>query len=138
MNAASDFDFDAWAALAREDPEEFELRRRAAIDALIASSPESRRRLEGMQFRIDMERRLAHTPLKACLRLSEMMWDAFLELKPALAEMCSHAAVAAAPRPRLHLVKFGAAAAPALTPFSATVLNFVPGSASRQNGEDSG
>jgi hypothetical protein len=133
MNATSDFDFDAWALLARDDPEEFERRRRAAIDALIASSPESQRRLAGIQFRIDMERRLAHTPLKACLRLSEMMWDTFLELQPALAEMYSHAAGAASPRLHLKLVKAGFGHAP--TPPSAVVLPFAPGGA---DGEDDG
>jgi hypothetical protein len=132
MYATSDFDFDAWASLAREDPEEFERRRRAAIDALIASSPDSQRRLAGIQFRIDMERRLAHTPLKACLRLSEMMWDTFLDLQPALAEMCLHTA-GASPRPHLNLVKSGVKAAPIPGPSSATVLNFSAGSASGEN-----
>jgi hypothetical protein len=132
MNASSDFDFDAWASLAREDPEEFERRRRAAINALIASSPESQRRLAGIQFRIDMERRLAHTPLRACLRLSGMMWDTFLELQPALAEMRSYTA-SAAPRPRLNLVKSGVEAAPAPAPSSATVLNFSAGSGGGEN-----
>jgi hypothetical protein len=136
MNATSDFDFDTWALLAREDPEEFERKRRAAIDNLIASSPENQRRLAGIQFRIDMERRLAHTPLKACLRLSEMMWDTFLELQPALAEMCSHTANAASPLPRLRLVKAGFHHAPA--PPSAAVLPFAPGAVGGKNEGDPG
>lgn len=104
--ASSDFDFEVWARLAREDPEEFERRRRAAIDAVIVSSPQNRRRLEGVQFRIDMERKLAHTPLKACLRVSEMMWDSFLELRSELAELSSRAS-SPPPRPRLELVRVG-------------------------------
>ena len=130
MNATPEFDFEVWARLAREDPEEFERRRRAAIDALIASSPNNRHRLEGTQFRIDMERKLAHTPLKACLRISEMMWDTFLEFRAELAGISSHADHAASSRPRLELVRTGAqqpAAAPddgEVAEPSATVLSF--------------
>jgi hypothetical protein len=73
------FDFDTWAELARNDPEAFEARRRACIEAFIADAPqEHRRRLRGVQFRIDMERRRARNPMAACLRLSSMMWDALL------------------------------------------------------------
>jgi hypothetical protein len=121
------FDFEAWAALARDDPEEFERRRRQAIDALIASSPANRRRLEGVQFRIDMERKLAHSPLKACLRVSGMMWDTFLELRTELAELGTRANTPQ--RTHLELVNSGApeAAAKANAPTaSATVLNFTP------------
>jgi hypothetical protein len=121
------FDFEAWAALARDHPEEFEQQRREAIAALIASSPANRRRLEGVQFRIDMERKLAHSPLKACLRVSEMMWDTFLELRTELAELGARADDP--PRAHLELVQSGAPAAAlksGTTPTSATVLSFVP------------
>jgi hypothetical protein len=121
------FDFEAWATLARDNPEEFERRRRAAIDSLIASSPANRRRLEGVQFRIDMERRLAHSPLKACLRVSEMMWDTFLELRTELTELGAHAN--ASPGAHLELVGSGAPEAAAkidAQPPGATVLSFAP------------
>lgn len=97
-NAAQEFDFDDWAKLARDNPAEFERRRRAAIDALIASAPQHRRRLEGTQWRIDRERELAHTPLKACLRISAMMWESFLEMKSALDEIATHVADAGSSR----------------------------------------
>lgn len=42
------------------------------------------RRLQGLQCRIDLERMRARTPLKSCLRLSALMWDAFLECRDAL------------------------------------------------------
>src|ERR1700722_5243776 len=121
------FDFEAWAALARDDPEEFERQRREAIDALIASSPANRRRLEGVQFRIDMERKLAHSPLKACLRVSGMMWDTFLELRTELAELGAHANT-----PHRTLLELGNPSAPAAAAkddaptASATVLSFTP------------
>jgi hypothetical protein len=82
------FDFNEWAALAQSDPEAFDRRRLASIEALMQGMGEARRqRLRGLQFRIDMERRRARTPLKACLRLSSMMWDSFHELNAALSRL---------------------------------------------------
>lgn len=70
------FDFDSWAALAKEDPEAFEARRQEAINELIAKAPEElRKRLQGFQWRIDMERARCSNPLQACIRISNMMWD---------------------------------------------------------------
>jgi hypothetical protein len=86
MSEPSDtgFDFEAWAALARENPEEFERRREQEIRKVIDSRPDLRSRLEGLQFRIDAERKLARTPLKACLRISTLMWNSFYDLKDQL------------------------------------------------------
>ncbi len=78
------YDFDAWAALAKSDPEGFELRRRELIEAAIQSRPGGERRLRGLQCRIDLERRKARTPLKACFRLSALMWDSFVDLREGL------------------------------------------------------
>ena len=51
----------------------------AAIEAVIESAPEgNRERLRRLQWRIDQERRLARTPMAACLRISRMMWRAVL------------------------------------------------------------
>jgi len=75
----SSFDFDEWSALARTDPEAFDLKRREMIDESIGHGVDQRRLL-GLQCRIDLERIRAHTPLKACLRLSSLMWDSFHEL----------------------------------------------------------
>ena len=77
------FDFDEWAMLARTDPDEFELRRCAVIESLISSSGHVRR-LRGLQWRIDLERKRARTPLEACVRLSSLMWDSFMDLNDAL------------------------------------------------------
>jgi hypothetical protein len=78
------FDFETWSKLAREDPGEFERRRAQAIRTVIDARPELRQRLEGLQFRIDAERKLARTPLKACLRISTLMWNSFYDLKDGL------------------------------------------------------
>lgn len=70
-------DFDEWANLASNDPEGFEQRRQNHIEQFFERIPISKqRRLRGLQFRIDMERKKARTPLGACIKLSSMMWDA--------------------------------------------------------------
>ncbi len=71
------FDFDELAALAARDPEAFERRRRAMIEAALAEVPEAERRerLRRLQWRIDQVRRTSGTPMAACLRISRMMWE---------------------------------------------------------------
>lgn len=76
MGGTAQFDFDRWAELARRDPAGFErARARLLRECIQRASPAHRRRLEGLQFQLDMERRRARTPLAACLRLSELMLD---------------------------------------------------------------
>ena len=71
--------FDEWASLAQTDPAAFEQRRSCLIEDFIQNSPNHlQRRLRGLQFQVDMERRRARTPMGACVRISSMMWDAFL------------------------------------------------------------
>jgi hypothetical protein len=77
------FNFDAWAVLARMAPDEFERQRRVVVESQISNSGNVRR-LRGLQCRIDLERIRAHTPLKSCLRLSTLMWDAFVDLNHSL------------------------------------------------------
>jgi hypothetical protein len=73
------FDFDEWQELAIRDPEGFERRRQAVIENYLSSLPISKqRRLRGLQFRIDMERRRARSAMGACIKLSSMMWDALV------------------------------------------------------------
>jgi len=77
--APLEFDFDEWLLLARRDPAAFEERRTALIEDFLGRfPPPEQRRLRGLQFRIDMERRRARTPMAACLRLSSLMWDSLL------------------------------------------------------------
>ena len=69
-------DFDTWAKLASKDPESFERRRGEILEAFFAQIPQQRQqRLRGLQFRIDMERRKAKSPMGACIKISAMMWD---------------------------------------------------------------
>lgn len=79
LHATDELDFDRWSQLAESDPDAFEVARLAAIDAMIASFPEeSRDRMRRLQWRIDQERRLAKSPMGACIRLSKMMWRQLL------------------------------------------------------------
>jgi hypothetical protein len=68
--------------MARNDPEGLETLRRSLTDAVIAgaSSDTTRRRLQGLQFRVDLERRRAGTPLAAAIRISEMMCHSLASL----------------------------------------------------------
>lgn len=69
-------DFDDWLQLARTDPQAFERRRKAVIDAFIDAAPaERRQRLRRLQWRIDAERSRASNPTAAWVKLSNMMWE---------------------------------------------------------------
>ncbi len=69
-------DFDLWSKLASTDPESFERKRQDMLEEFFAQIPQQRQhRLRGLQFRIDMERRRAKSPMGACIKISAMMWD---------------------------------------------------------------
>lgn len=109
-----DFDWETWSALARNDPEAFEQRRIQATEALIASAPEQQReRLKALQCRIDLERRRSSSPLGACIRLSNLMWERFNELQQALNTLSGQdravsAALPPKPAPSARIVPFPA------------------------------
>ena len=74
--------FEVLVDMARNDPEGLETLSRSLTNAVIstASSEDSRRRLEGLQFRVDLERRRAASPLAATIRISEMMCRSLADL----------------------------------------------------------
>jgi len=75
----ADFPFDDWARLASEDPDSFEAARRLMIDSLIESAPApTQARLRGLQWQIDHLRTVAPTPLGACVKISNLMWQKLL------------------------------------------------------------
>lgn len=78
-NCDQAFAFDHWASLARHDPRAFEAARRALLQSLIESAPlTQRRRLAGLQWRIDRERERSDNPMASCIKVSNMMWDKVL------------------------------------------------------------
>ena len=72
-------DFDIWAQAAIDSPDDFESMRQQALEEFFASVPEANReRLRRLQWRVEQERRLAHTPMAACVKISRMMWHSLL------------------------------------------------------------
>ena len=72
-------DFDDWSELAKTDPAGFEARRAQVIEEFIESAPAGKQhRLRCLQWRIDRARSKAKTPLAACIRLSQMMWESLM------------------------------------------------------------
>jgi hypothetical protein len=80
--------FEVLVDMARNDPEGLETLRRSLTNAVIAtaSSENARRRLKGLQFRVDLERRRAPTPLAATIRISEMMCRSLADLHASFVE----------------------------------------------------
>lgn len=80
-------DFEQLQKLAKENPDKLEQLRIQWCEQIIHDAPsEYRRKLRGLQFRIDMERRKAKSPMAACISLSGMMHDSFDKLRYALNE----------------------------------------------------
>lgn len=70
------FNFDEWALLAKHDRHAFEQKRAATLQHYItthAKTADELRRLNGLQFKVDMLRRRHKTPLAACIALSELL-----------------------------------------------------------------
>ena len=73
-----DLDLDVLTKLATTDPEAFEARRNEILDSFFADIPDKQKqRLQGLQWRIDIERQRASNPLSACIRIHNMMWSSF-------------------------------------------------------------
>jgi hypothetical protein len=70
------FDFDAWAKLARHNPQAFELERRLLLERAIMRAPaDKHQRLRCLQWKLDQIRNLASTPMAACLQINRLLWE---------------------------------------------------------------
>lgn len=79
QQADGGFDFDAWAELARKDPDAFEKQRNNAIKAIIEDAPpRNREHLRKVQWKLDRIRDTAPTPMAACVRMQTLMWESVL------------------------------------------------------------
>jgi len=74
--------FDVLVDMARNDPQRLEKLRRILTEHVIAgaTTEQKRKRLEGLQFRVDLERERARSPLAATIRISEMMCHSLADL----------------------------------------------------------
>ena len=89
-NLKPEFNFDSWARLYKDNPEEFERQRHAALRGVVDNAPEALKpRLEGCLFKIEMHRRKAANPLHGVILASNMMWEAFREMQARLNALAS-------------------------------------------------
>jgi hypothetical protein len=89
--------FEEWSSLAHNDPEAFEKRRNEFINQYIESLPEdAQQRMRQLQWRIDTVRQLAGTPMAACLKIYNMMWDSVVG-EHGMVEKLNHIAAVSAP-----------------------------------------
>ena len=107
------FDFDEWKALAANDPDRFETRRREMVDALIERlQGRKQQRLRALQWRIDQVRRMSPAPLSACYRMYGMMWDSvlreggLLDFMQRLPELCMEGVDSMPPPHRAEVLPF--------------------------------
>jgi hypothetical protein len=76
LQCSKPFDFDAWATLARNDPQAFEARRSDVLENAIQQAPARRRqRLRCLQWKLDQVRLTSPTPMAATVRMQQLMWD---------------------------------------------------------------
>jgi len=75
--------------MALKSSDAFEEYRKKLINELIEhANPQVRQRLLGMQFRIDMERRKAKTPIASCMKLFDLMVTHIISEHVPIIEMC--------------------------------------------------
>lgn len=80
-------EFDTLVKMAQESPDELEALREEMVESVISSARQDfQRRLRGLQFQIDMTRAKSKTPLAACIRITELMYDSFHDLHTRLNE----------------------------------------------------
>lgn len=74
--------FEELRKLAEQNPEQLEALRQQMVEETINSAPQQyQRRLRGLQFQVDMERRRARNPMDSCIRISKMMHDHLFQMR---------------------------------------------------------
>jgi len=78
--------FDVLVDMARNNPQKLEVLRHNLTQSVIAgaSTDQQRKRLEGLQFRVDMERERAGSNMEAAIRISELMCYSLADLHRSL------------------------------------------------------
>ncbi|MGY3857448.1 DUF3135 domain-containing protein [Aeromonas sp. NJAU223] len=75
-------DFDTLKHWALVEPERLDALLHQQIDTLIEQvGPDRQRRLRGLQFRIDCQRKLAKNNLDSCIRIANMMHESFYAMR---------------------------------------------------------
>jgi len=87
INSMTDFNFDEWAELYKNDPIEFERRRKEVIEAeILKSSIENRAMLRTLQTQCDAIRSVLN-PIDATIEISKMAVKRLGELKTPLTQL---------------------------------------------------
>lgn len=77
--------FDVLMDLAQNNPEALEAIRQQMSEEIIQdASPGLRHKLEGINFKVNMERQRAKTPLQSCIRITALMHDSFEQMREEL------------------------------------------------------
>lgn len=78
---ANELSFDELKDLAANDPAAFEAYRSAQIEAAIGNAPSHmQRRLRGIQFQVDAQRKIHNSPMGSCVKIYQMMQNSLGEL----------------------------------------------------------
>ncbi len=81
-------DFDYLKSLAENNPKELNDLSERLSRQIIDKAPErNKRRLEGLLFQIQMERRRSKNQMHACINISRMMMDSYSELQKAVIDL---------------------------------------------------
>jgi Protein of unknown function (DUF3135) len=84
-------DFDSLVTLAEKHPEKLEALRHQYNQHIINAAPDSlRKKLEGLLFKIDMEKRRSKNPTQCCIKLSELMMDSFFDMQTTVRNLRSN------------------------------------------------
>jgi len=74
--------FDDMVEMAKNDPDAFEAMRIEAIESTINSAPNaSQRRLRGLQFQMDADRKLASSDFDSMIRSNQRLMQSYVELR---------------------------------------------------------
>ena len=80
-------DFDYLLELAENNPEELDALRCRYNQQLIDAAPDRlKRRLNGLLFKIDMEKLRSKNPTQCCINISRLMMDSFVDLQSSIVD----------------------------------------------------
>ena len=100
-------EFEELLGMARNDPAALETLREELTQEVLANARDEaqRKRLEGLVFKINMERRRSSSPMGATIRLSEMMCRSLADLQLAIVAP-DELQMTAPPTPAANVVAF--------------------------------
>lgn len=81
-----EFNFDEWAKLAKDNPEQFEKNHNAMIQEFLDSveDEDRRRHLIQLQWKLDAIRSTCKTPYQAALKMNSLLMESFLKFNETL------------------------------------------------------